>query len=524
MSVRTRRELFADVGRGMFAAGLGFGVASDLGLAPAWAAAGDEPARLTFGDLEPLVAFLQETPADKLLPAAVEKLNAGTELKSLVAAAALANARAFGGEDYIGYHTLMALPPAFHIAAEESRPERRPLAVLKVLHRNSTNLQNTKRNTRDALQRVQAAEYDDTRPEGEQLREAVRKQDAKKAEGMFAGMCGCDPEDGLNALMWAVDDGTEVHRTVLVARAWELVGFVGKKQAHTLLRQSVRYCLQSEKNPNYVKRYQQQVRDLLPKLLDKHNLLTRDPGTRTADDTWVQTMADTIFKGTAAQAAEAAAMALAEGFSPDAVSEAVSLATNQLILRDTGRAKQESPQKPPGSIHGDSIGVHACDSAHAWRSLSRAGDRRTKVTSVVLSAYQAAYDRVERGGDFLTWTPYPRPEHAEAVRGVAEEKLLTELDGAIREKNQVRAAALVDRLRTAKADAAADVFTLMRGYAVSEDGALHAEKFFRTATEEYAASRPAFRWRHLIALARVTASMYGTPAPGYEEARKLLKA
>jgi hypothetical protein len=35
--------------------------------------------------------------------------------------------------------------------------------------------------------------------------------------------------------------------------------------------------------------------------------------------------------------------------------------------------------------------------------------------------------------------------------------------------------------------------------------------------------RPAFRWRQLVALARVTASEYGQPAPGYAEACALLK-
>ena len=50
------------------------------------------------------------------------------------------------------------------------------------------------------------------------------------------------------------------------------------------------------------------------------------------------------------------------------------------------------------------------------------------------------------------------------------------------------------------------MFDLLLKYAVSEDGALHAEKYYRTAREEFAATRPAFRWRQLVALARVTAS------------------
>src|SRR5213082_3520619 len=52
------------------------------------------------------------------------------------AVAALANARTFGGEDYVGFHTMMALAPAVHMSAE--LPEAlRPLPVLKVLYRNT---------------------------------------------------------------------------------------------------------------------------------------------------------------------------------------------------------------------------------------------------------------------------------------------------------------------------------------------------------------------------------------------------
>ncbi len=71
---------------------------------------------------------------------------------------------------------------------------------------------------------------------------------------------------------------------------------------------------------------------------------------------------------------------------------------------------------------------------------------------------------------------------------------------------------------------------LMLRFAVCEDGRLHSEKYYRTVTEEFATTRPAFRWRHLVALARVMASMYrydrkdrlGHRAPGYEQACKLL--
>jgi hypothetical protein len=66
------------------------------------------------------------------------------------------------------------------------------------------------------------------------------------------------------------------------------------------------------------------------------------------------------------------------------------------------------------------------------------------------------------------------------------------------------------------------VFELLLRFAVSEDGALHAEKYYQTCRDEFYRTRPAFRWRHLTALARVTASEFGRPAPGQAEARELL--
>ena len=65
---------------------------------------------------------MQETPVDRFLPAVVERIKAGADLRQLVAAAALANARTFGGQDYDGYHAIMALVPSYHMACE--LPER----------------------------------------------------------------------------------------------------------------------------------------------------------------------------------------------------------------------------------------------------------------------------------------------------------------------------------------------------------------------------------------------------------------
>ncbi len=70
----------------------------------------------------------------------IARMNDGTDLKTLTAAAALANARTFGGQDYIGFHTFMALAPAYEMARELPK-EQAALPVLKVLYRNTNRIQ-----------------------------------------------------------------------------------------------------------------------------------------------------------------------------------------------------------------------------------------------------------------------------------------------------------------------------------------------------------------------------------------------
>src|SRR6516165_5775503 len=146
----SRRQFLTEVGQGMLVASVGPALAADLGFVST--ARGDDEigGSLTFGAIEPLVAVMQETPADQLLPLVVGKLQSGTELRTVVAAAALANARAFGGHNYDGYHTFMAMAPSYHMA-QELPANRRALPVLKVLHRNARFIQRTGGREHEAL-------------------------------------------------------------------------------------------------------------------------------------------------------------------------------------------------------------------------------------------------------------------------------------------------------------------------------------------------------------------------------------
>jgi hypothetical protein len=500
----------------MITASLGLAAASELGFASICGI--DDPPKLLFGSLEPLVDLMIETPADKLNAVIVGKLKSGTSLRDLVTAAALANARTFGGEDYVGFHTMMALAPAYRMALELPTA-RQPLPVLKVLYRNTNHIQERKAPLRDALAHVTAAELPKDRNVGDVLRDAVRAADLAAADAIFAAVASGGAREAYNALLETVQDATEVHRVNLPHRAWDLMEVIGADHAQTLLRQSLHYCVQNE--PRMNDKYRR-VRALLPKMLDEHKLAGKAPGARVPDDAWVERTSRLVFEGTPESAAAVAAGSLAEGIAPDSIGQAIALAANQLLLRDVGRQQKETqPGKPVGSVHGDSIGLHACDSANAWRGMARAGNAKNTIASLILGAQQVAFDRVERGGDFLKWEPYPHPEHLAKLDTKDPAALLREADAAIRANDQGRACAAIHRYgELGHPERAA--FDLLLGFATSEDGALHAEKYYRTASEEFASARPAFRWRHACSLARVTASEYGQPAAGQAQAREML--
>jgi hypothetical protein len=355
------------------------------------------------------------------------------------------------------------------------------------------------------------------RPAGEALREVMRDRDMQGAERAFAGLARGSLDEAYNDLQYLVQDDADVHRVVLAWRAWALLDLTGKDQAHTLLRQSVRYCVDSEMNSGRRQRAGG-LRDVLPRLLDQYRLVGREPGQKPAEDGWIERLCQTVVSASPDQAADAVAAALAEGMAPEAIGEAISLAANQLVLRDPGRREPQGPEKPKGSVHGASVGVHASDAANAWRNISRVSNRRNTYASLIVGAYHTAG---QLGG--LNPEPYPSEEHREKARALGDRDLLPEVESAIQAKDQALACALVHRIGE-QGQPHRPVFDLLLRYAISEDGALHAEKYYRTVTEEFASTRPAFRWRHLAALARVTASEYGFPAPGYAEARSLLGA
>jgi hypothetical protein len=513
MNPSNRRAFLSDVGRGMLAAGLGASLATDLGFSSAFAEQGGDS--IPLGEYAGLVELMRNTPAENLQPLLAGMVLKGeADLKTLIGAGALANAVTFGGCDYVGFHTAMAMLPAL----EMSRllpSDRGPLPVLKVLYRNSQQIQSVGGASKTTLQALHAADHAaDDGDLGIQIRDACRRTDVGLGEKLLASV-GDSPLEAFNALQPAVQDDLNVHRFVFAHRTYGLVGLLGKEYCYSLLRQCIRLCIDHEREHINGKHPESPIRATVPKLLDQYKLVGKKPGNRDPGDQAVDRLVETIYNKPKAEAAEAVAVALADGIDPEVVGEAISLASNQYVLRQ-GSDKWRT--------HGDSAGVHSSDATNAWRNMCRTAETRHAVTGLIVAAFHAGV----QSAPFLT-PAYPTDEHRSLVKVKEAGGLLAETEDAIRNNDQGRAAAAV-QIYGEQAFAVEPVFDLLLKYAISEDGRLHGEKYYHTVREEYRTTREAFRWRQVVALARVVASSYGYNrddkhgfrAAGYEEACTLL--
>jgi hypothetical protein len=513
MSATPRREFLKTVGRGMLVAGLGASLASDLGLASARAA--DAPAPLSFGNYDSLIDLMQSTPPEKLQPILIAKLDKGeVDLKQLVSAGALANAETFGGEDYVGFHTAMAMLPAWYMT-NMLPSERRPLPVLKVIYRNSGQIQAFGGADKKVLRQQHAAEEATVENVDLAIRDACRVADVEKAERLFAPMAKAPLLDAFNTLQPVMQDDINVHRFVFAYRTYGLADLLGKEHAHTILRQCVHFSCEHEQGRIEHNRGASPIRELMPRLLDEYKLAGKELGSRDPGDKAVEELAEAIYRGPADRSAEAVAGALAEGISPEVVGEAISIASNLLCLR-------QGPEQ--WRTHGDSAGVHSSDATNAWRNMARVAERKHAISGLIVAGYHVAVHTPFQGD------MYPLADHRAAIKATDKEGLLAEAEDAIRHNDQGRAAAAIAMFGE-KGGTPEAVYERMLKYTISEDGRLHGEKYFQTVQEEYKTTRPAFRWRQLVGLARVTASAFaydredkhGKRAPGYEEACQLLK-
>jgi hypothetical protein len=160
---------------------------------------------------------------------------------------------------------------------------------------------------------------------------------------------------------------------------------------------------------------------------------------------------------------------------PEDVGEAISLAANAVMLGSTGNG-----------VRGGSDGIHLADSVNGWRNVARVSSPRNTVASLILAAYYKL-------GNAAAEKRHPASDQLDKIKAKDAATLLRDAEAAIRDRDQGRVCALVHRYGEL-GHPPRPVFDMLLKYAVSEDGKLHAEKYYQAMSEEFAATRSAFRW------------------------------
>jgi hypothetical protein len=467
---------------------------------PRFSASTDD--ELHLGQLETVAQLLQETKPSELLPRLVGLLRSGTSLEHLVSAGALANARSLGGTDYDGYHAFMAMWPALAISRELPLADK-PLPILKTLKRSALRMQSA---GNSHLKRVDG--------HAGNPRTALHRGDLRAAERALAASGKGGPGEAWRALQPVITDDIEVHLVVFAWRAKEISDLAGPEHAVTCMRQILHFADGRENRRRRERSPEPPVRSVVPALLDAHGLLDGELGTRDPGTEQVSALADVLTDSSREDGAAAAATALAQGFDPRSVGEALSLASTRLLLRDAGRTGA-AKGRPIGSVHGAGTGVHASDSALAWREIATSVQGVQRATALVTGAFHTAGQGSYVGKDF-----YAFAEHGEAISQIEKPHLGGALSEAVRGGHQARAGAIAARMNELDMDE--EAFRVLRPIAVAQDGALHSEKYQHTSRVVHGLARRAFRQEHLIAFARVVASQACAQAPEVAEARELL--
>ena len=442
MQRNDRRQFLANVGSGMLVGSLGAALSGDLGISSAHA--GEDNDRLTFGDMEPLVALMQETPLNRLQTVLIDRINGGTDLATLIAAGSLANARTFGGHDYVGFHTFMALTPALEMAAELPT-ERKALPDFESVvsqHRPNSAVRRIEQRSVEA-NRCQQARWRSRRP-AKRCRRRLARLTSRVPSESWRRWLASRPRSC--SIMFSIPSKT---RPTFIASCW--LGAHGRRSIWwasnmptRCCRQSVQFCLRASESRIRDGRPDPELWTLLPKLLDQYKLLGKSLGDRQGDDEWIEELAWTFFQSDRRKRPTRPLRHWPADMRPIKSPKRCRSLPICCCCTTRVETKMVTATRSKGRVHGASVGVHASDAANAWRNIARVSNHRNTVASLLVGAYHTAGQspHVQRE----RW-----PLKMDAVESIDDkDKLLSQANSAIRNRDQALAGAAIATLRRSR--------------------------------------------------------------------------
>jgi hypothetical protein len=481
--------------------------------------------RVRYSDaIEPLVQFIEETDPSRILDETLAKLRAGVPIKTMLTASALAVTRSSDlppGHHGGPLHPLVGLHAVRHIA-ERVSGENRFLPVLQHVALSNKHIHHPGMGPYmlPAFEPIDAGGVEATK---RAFMEAVDRGVYNEADHYFLWLWqAIPPVEALDLLLTVAipKNVLDDHYFIFPSFTWRALEWLGSEYTPVLMRPAVRYVTRFPTPPELPE---------IEALLQEYQLLQRPLRSHTGED-------ETAAIGQLGEAIGACdiyaeipkmlARALADGLSLEGAGEALSIGAAGLFLR---------------SLTGNPMDVHLHTGVNLRRYLLQLDglSLRNKLLTLLLWHSGPEVRSTQRR---MEPAPQPRPEAVAALPYHTQDELLDAIAESIYSQPPIdwSTVANLGRLRAVPEvkesvhlaqqyanlgyDPAALIARLAEVACHDNFTEMHALKHHQATVEEFYATRPPWRWRHLVSAAQAAAISYGKNMELYEDAIQLLHA
>lgn len=389
------------------------GMTAGLGPASALAAITPTGAEMRLGpeavryrpEIEPVVRWIEETPRDRILDAAVEHLAAGLSYRELLGGTFLAAIRNIKPRPVgFKFHAVMVVNSA-HLLGQTAPVEDRLLPIFWALdYFKSAQAQDVQEGDW-TLSRVDESKVPPPHRAMEALVEALESWDADAADAAVAGVCRAEGAAGVMEPFWrcAVRDWRNIgHKPIFAMQCWRTLQAIGWEHAEPVLRSLAYGSLDTQGGPPAPEGPYEANVERVATIRDDWQAGRRDPPA-------TETLLQAIRTASPEESSAEAARLLDDGVSPDSLWDAIALGGSELLLREPGI-----------------VPIHAVTSANALHYIYKAASDPTTRKLALLQG--AGFVPLFRGRMDLDATPVidriepvaPEAEGEEAVEAIFE--------------------------------------------------------------------------------------------------------
>ena len=473
--------------------------------------------------IEPLVQFVEETTPERIVSATHEKLSTGTTARDMLLASALAVVRSSDlppGHHGGPLHPLCGLHAVRHIAARLSG-EYTKMPVIQNVAVANKHIHSPAMGPYMLADARPVSENDDVDATVKAFRTAVSRGVYNACDHYFLYLHErLTPMQVLELLLevGVPKNQLDDHYFLFPVFTWRALEYFGWDYAKYLGRSPVRYVTRPTAPAMMI---------AVDELIKKYELLERDLRARTGDDETpaITALADEIGRSSEfAEVPEMLARALGSGLSLEGAGEALSVGGSSLFLR---------------SKTGNPMDVHINTGANTRRYLLRQPELSRRIKLQALLTWNTGPE-VRMAQHMLATDVQPEPERVAALSPHTQEELLDEIESLIsrlpvgvrlptaglaswRSTDEVKHAAALAQQYADNEYAPEPLIDVLAKIACRDNFTeMHAFKHHQATYEEFYATRPSLRWRHLVAAVQASAISHGRIQDVFDHAAEVM--